>query len=991
MYKRELCICLLYMLLCLTGRSQHIAYQFDNYSLRDGLPSSEVHSILRDSKNYLWFATDHGICKFDGYSFKKIPLPDNTVFHIRQDNKDRVWLGTYTGQLFYVQNDEAYAYKYNSLILQKFNNQLITDFQVANDNSVYISFMQGNAAKIDPDGKLTTNTSEKKIAFCIDQVNEVFFTSNLNSGKKSKSPVRIEVSTPAFTTSTELENDSSLWSPKHRAFRSMNGTIIAHVGKYLVVVSKDKSVQVQPLPSQIFSVAEDQDGDLWVGCRNDGILLLSKKDSKGYTIREKHLEGLSITGIVQDHEGGFWLTSLQKGVFYLRSKYLYFLSPGNRLFNHRISSLAAIDDSLLLIGTPGKGVYLYDRVKNFFHKKNLPGKFDHIFYDSESREAVMLGSEFGISAVEKPFKEKVHSISMIITEGNSNCLKLGDGKYLIGRHSGIFMLDSKDTTLEKLNPDVFRVSYLLQDTDHDILVANQYGLWRFEENKFDYYDTGNPLLKKRFTCMNFFRGKILCLGTRGDGLLIKTDDSIYHISEEHGLVNNNVKKIIATDEDILVMTNKGLSKINILSDEPLRYSIANISYGQGLFATEVNDVCRLNGMLYIASDLGLGFLNESREFGRPRQLELPFYFSQIKINDKPVHHLPAYTLSHTERDITIAYTAISFRDPLGTQYRYRIKGLDTNWTYTASREIRLTSMPYGDFTVEFQATLRSANWTSAVQSIQFSIHPPFWKTWLFIIISLLAVAGLLYFWTRNRINLIRRREEEKTIYNKQIAEMEIRALRAQMNPHFTFNVMQSIQCYISHHDFESARKYLSKFSKLMRTILDHSRFSYIALFDEIGTLRDYLDLEKLRFEDNFDYSIQIEPGLDPHAVRVPTMLIQPYVENAIKHGLSSKEGNARVDISISIKNEHLVCEITDNGIGRKKATELAGMQTEKHVSAGTSLVAERIEALNKYYGYKLRSETLDLYDDNQHAAGTKVVLTIPLIDDTHDKSTINRR
>ena len=678
-------------------------------------------------------------------------------------------------------------------------------------------------------------------------------------------------------------------------------------------------------------------------------------------------------------------------MFYLRSKYLYFLSPGTLPFNQRITSLAAIDDSLLLIGTTGKGVYLYDRIKNFFYNKNMPGNFDYIFYDRESREAVIIGSEFGDSADVYPFKERIHNVSMCATDGNSNCLKLEDGKYLIGRYSGIFLLDSKKRTAERLNQDMFRVSYLLQDTGKGILVANQYGLWRFEKNSFEYYDVDNPLLKKRITCMNFFQETILCLGTRGDGLLIKINESIHRIAEGDGLVNNNVKKIITTDEDILVVTNKGLSKINIQSFQPFRYSVVNLSYGQGLFVTEINDACRINGMLYIASDMGLGFLNEKSEFKQPRELKLPFYFSQIRINDQPVQQLSAYSLSHRERDITIAYTTISFRDPQGTQYKYRIKGLDTNWVYTAAREIRLTSMPYGNHTIEFQASLKSDNWTSAVQAIHFSIHPPFWETSWFIIISILVVGSLLYLWTRIRINLIRRREEEKTIYNKQIAEMEIRALRAQMNPHFTFNVMQSIQYYISHHDFESARKYLGKFSKLMRTILDHSRFHYIALFDEVGTLQDYLDLEKLRFEENFDYSIHIEPGLDSHALRVPTMLIQPYVENAIKHGLSSKEGNARVDISISIKTEHLVCEITDNGIGRKKATELAGIQGEKHVSVGTSLVAERIEALNKYYGYRLRSETFDLYDSNQNAAGTKVVLTIPLIYQSNDTSIISRR
>src|SRR4030095_14241218 len=177
-------------------------------------------------------------------------------------------------------------------------------------------------------------------------------------------------------------------------------------------------------------------------------------------------------------------------------------------------------------------------------------------------------------------------------------------EYLLGRHIGIFILDCKKNKIEKLNADTFRASYLLPDTSQGLLVAHQYGLWKLGESGIEYYDSSKALLKKRITCMNYFQRKILCLGTRGNGLLLKTRDSIYRIGEEEGLVNNNVKKIITTDEGILVVTNIGLSKITIQSYEPFRYSVINLSYAQGLYVTEVNDVCRLNGILYIASDLG---------------------------------------------------------------------------------------------------------------------------------------------------------------------------------------------------------------------------------------------------------------------------------------------------------------------------------------------------------------------------------------------------
>jgi len=973
------------LLVFISSFAQVTSYHFDNYSSRDGLPSSEVYSVMRDRDNYLWFATDHGVCRYDGYSFQKIPLPDNTVFHIRQDSTGVIWFGTYTGQLFYIKNEIVFPYWYNHIILKKFKNQIITDFLLTADSTVYISFMTGDEVSIDAKGRSTVRTSQK-VTFSVRQIGSDFFTSIYNSGKYLKAPAIVEIVTASYQARSTLNTDI-LWSRKHRAIRSSNGSLIAFAGHYLFLVNQRGELNIQQLPFDLLSIAEDRDGDLWVGCVGNGVIRMSRENEKKYTIREKHLEGFSITEIAQDHEGGIWFTSLEKGVFYLRSKYLYFLSPREKGFDYRISSLASVGDSLLLIGTKGRGVYGYDPRNKTFSYASRTGEFNNMYYDSETGRVIVLGSEFGSHSSQQALKQKLLGLSFLVMEGNSNLLKRSRDKYLFGRHSGAFFLDGKTGNITQLNDELFRVSWLQKDEKENILVANQYGLWKFRENKFYPYDRTKPLLNKRITCMQFFRDKILCLGTRGDGLLVRIKDSICQVGEEQGLVNNNIRKILVSDDAILLATNKGLSKIVLHSLDPLQYTIHNLGYGEGLFVSEVNDICRLGGLLYIASDIGLAFVDENQVLKEVLDQRLPFHFTQIKINDHPFDQQPEYSLNYKQRDITIAYTALSFRDPSGTRYRYRILGMDTSWIYTSAREIRLTSMPYGDFTIGFQAVSRSGKWISDLRSIRFSIRPPLWQRRWFLLLSAITVAALLSWWIRNKISSIKKREREKTIYNTRMAEMEIRSLRAQMNPHFTFNVMQSIQYYITHHDFDSAQRYLSKFSKLMRRVLDNSRFAYISLFDEIETLTDYLDLEKLRFENELEYSIQLQAGLDQHMIKIPTMLIQPYVENAIKHGLSSQKNNPRIAILIHMKDGYLIAEIIDNGIGRQKAAALADAQDQKHVSAGTSLVAERIEAFNKYYGYGLRSETIDLYDDQQQATGTRVVLTIPIYH-SHDKSII---
>jgi LytS/YehU family sensor histidine kinase len=213
------------------------------------------------------------------------------------------------------------------------------------------------------------------------------------------------------------------------------------------------------------------------------------------------------------------------------------------------------------------------------------------------------------------------------------------------------------------------------------------------------------------------------------------------------------------------------------------------------------------------------------------------------------------------------------------------------------------------------------------------------------------------------------------VMNKKISELNLKALRSQMNPHFTFNVLNSIQYYVAKKDTEQALQFITKFSRLIRTILDQSRNLYITLEEEINLLRLYLELEKLRFEDKFSFSISADEGLNLQSVKIPGMLIQPFVENAIKHGLQFKKGEAHIAVYFEAGNSGLLCRVIDNGIGRKAAA--IHVQSERHKSAGTAIVNERMEALNILYDNNLKSSTEDLTDGEGNATGTAVTIEIP--------------
>jgi len=279
-----------------------------------------------------------------------------------------------------------------------------------------------------------------------------------------------------------------------------------------------------------------------------------------------------------------------------------------------------------------------------------------------------------------------------------------------------------------------------------------------------------------------------------------------------------------------------------------------------------------------------------------------------------------------------------------------------------------------------QAANNEGVWNKKILELPIHIQLPWWQTWWFRIGALLLIAGLVYWLYLLRVAQIRRKEKLKSQYEKKLANVEMTALLAQMNPHFLFNSLNSIDSYIIKNESGKASEYLNNFARLMRLILQNSRSNYTSLKDEIEALDLYLQMEGLRFKDKFLYEIKIADGMDTSSVTIPPMLIQPYAENAIWHGLMHKKDGAtgKVEIIINQNDNKLVCVVQDNGIGREKAAEIKAQKPGNHKrSMGMQITADRIEMINKLYNTSTCVQIFDLKDMEGNPAGTKVVLTIP--------------
>ncbi|MEK6614700.1 MAG: histidine kinase, partial [Bacteroidota bacterium] len=332
-------------------------------------------------------------------------------------------------------------------------------------------------------------------------------------------------------------------------------------------------------------------------------------------------------------------------------------------------------------------------------------------------------------------------------------------------------------------------------------------------------------------------------------------------------------------------------------------------------------------------------------------------------------------------NISFEYIGICLTNPEKVRYKFMLEGFEKTWS-PASKETfaRYSNLSAGKYSFKVMSCNNEGLWNKEPTTFSFMITPPVWKTWWFRITLALSAIILIVIFFRVRTEAIRRKEAEKLSREIQLATNELKALRAQMDPHFIFNSLNSIQSFIMSKDEESALRYLSKFSKLMRMILSNSEKTFVTIREEIDSLNLYLELESLRWDNKFDFTITIDPKVETDFCKIPGMLIQPYVENAIIHGVTPKtEEKGKIEIRISQTDTHIICMIEDNGIGRKKSQQLKTKTNQSlYESMGMKITSERLEALNRLHHSELSVRITDMEDAYGNGLGTKVELFIPI-------------
>jgi hypothetical protein len=505
-------------------------------------------------------------------------------------------------------------------------------------------------------------------------------------------------------------------------------------------------------------------------------------------------------------------------------------------------------------------------------------------------------------------------------------------------------------------------------TDSGIYVGTLSGLNFINWNK-KQVELGNeyPLLKRRITKL-IRCGSNIWIGTNDGGVIcFDGKKPIKNISVKNGLTGNLIRALFADSNNLWVGTDRGLNKINLHdSSYPV---LQTYTISDGITSDMINTVYSEGNLVYVGTPEGLSIFDDDNMRNRSscdlRILAVTVSGKEMQFDSSKI------LLKPRNNNIRFDFVAISFKSEGNIVYHYKLSGIDTEWKTTKENFLEYPTLPTGRYQLHLYA-INKFGIKSTTATIDFEVEKRlFEQTWfrLLVIFILIAITAAL---VNLRIKRVKNVQKKKMADAEKIASLEQQALKAQMNPHFIFNSLNSIQQYVIDKDVQGANKFISGFSKLIRQTLDNSGKQSITVAEEESYLRAYLELEKSRFEDKFDYSISIDKKIRRDEDILPPMLLQPYIENCIRHGIMHKrDGKGIIEVLFHLSEGNLVCSVTDNGIGRLAADEFKGMQHSNYQSRGTDLTRQRILMINKSSNVDIILKTEDLVDINNKSCGTR--------------------
>lgn len=946
MFRQLILFLIIFGSICSNATAQQLYYQ--NLNTEKGLPTDLVFDLANDKNGLIYLGTQYGLYSFNGIEFKNIPFvkhKSNSITSIVFTDNNNLWCRNFSEQIFYYKNDTMFNFNKIDKLLK---GDIIIDIKTLG-NKIYVAAFNNIYEIDDFTHEILLYCNLKNIeTFEVFQNNLLVIDINGNIYQVNKNKVIKIAELPFAVSRMCVVNNTAYFIQKGNStgeiFQLYNGVL-----RSFASVDFTSQTQVNNLVSVENKIAVSS---------NRGMYVLDVKTKKYFNINDKY----RTSDIIIDRETNFWTSTLDNGLIKIPSFSVEYIFPKNN--NEIYTHITSFNKHYLLASNKGN-VYSIDstgRLKDTFIS-NTGKEIDFIYFNKTSDKIYTSIGDFDVKT--KKFNLFYYGKNISFDTSNNLYFALHSiaGVLTKNKTNPIFNFNE----LQKFTIDNSEFYEIRKQRSRSVLSVNDTILYVAYSDNLYYY---TPTIKKviidkdsiSIYGIDIKKGSNdnIWIGTTQNGVyLINKSDVKKHYSIINGLSGNTCRRIFIDNNSVYVLTENGLDKINATND-----SVFSITKAYGINNLTFYDFYVSNTKIYLLSNEGVLSIPKNYE----NAFINPSLFFTKTLYDGNIDIKPNEKISYNNNSLQFNFQLLSYIRSKNTILKYRLIGLDSNWNQIAPQInfLKFNNLPHGDYNLQLLAE------NKIKVEFPFSISKPFWLTWWFIFIEI--IFGLLLIYLTIQITQFRLRK--KQIFKEKLILSQLTALRSQMNPHFLYNVLNSLQGLIYSKKINEAGTYVSKFSDHLRYTLNMSDKQQVTIKEEIESLNIYLELEKLRFGDDFIYQLIKNSDVNDYS-KIPALIVQPFVENAVKYGLLNKKGDKKLFLLFENINNNIKVTIQDNGIGRAASYKINEKRKDKPSSFATIAIYSRIELINRQRKQEIKIDITDLYDNNI-ACGTKVELYIPI-------------
>lgn len=929
----------------------------------EGLPTNTVYNIIQDKKLFLWLGTEKGLVRYDGKHFNvftNTQMQSVAVSDLRFDKNGVLRCQNFSGQHFYWQNDSLFL---DTLM------PIIGNYSPVFEDKLGKTFDAGYNFVKTKNGKKETISFTAEIFGLLSFNGEVFTfdKENVYSIENKKVVKKIPFNFAGETVFFPVEANGKLYVFPRK--------------KQVGVVYEffpDCSAKHLQLPPSTIQTVEFINKLFFIGT-NIGLFVFDENFHPIFG-NQILLQNKSVSHVFKDAEGAIWVSTLDAGLFKFTCFDCLFYGADEPL-----SAVYASDfDGEVYVGNIAGTVMNWNSKNGLttFLKTDDRQRITSIYYRKKNTEGFLAGDNFYVLSQNKIAAKLPFAVKKITAPNDSFLVLSRTGGVVFAKRKAMASAIKNNQILIQtrgwlfyqpfvINNNSIRVKHCAYDKiTQTAYAATSIGLLKISDSGWSEIKYHSNSIAA--TDVELHNDSLFVATSSGGLLLLKNGSVVKDWNASNSALPNTIKQIEWQNNLLWIAASHQLFSLNLANNKLEVFELTN--------GYDINDFTFKKDTVLIATDIGLLVFNQHFLFSEKTPLLL--HLTHFSAGKKKLNLHEEISLPHHDNNLKLEFTVPYFNSQENVSVTYKINDEAWQLLEEGQRQLNFISMQPERYCVQLRAISNDGR-ISPIQTVFFEVKPPFWKTWWFYVLSLTLVAASGYIVYRYRLKFIQKQNElehQKIELENKLRESILASVKAQMNPHFIFNALNTIQSYIYLNDKQNATAFLGKFSQLTRTILEMSNKNEVSLDEEIDSILLYLELEKMRFDDTLNYTIEVDKNIVPSSIRIPSMIIQPYIENAVKHGLLHKKGERWIRCSFGIQNKMLEVRIDDNGVGRARSKELNKIKNKKHQSFATQANEKRLEVLNQGAAGSVNVTFIDKMSEQGEALGTTVILFISLAD-----------